>query len=102
MEIKIQCSCGSRYKFDVEPVNGQVPAPLSCPNCQADWTEQANAVIAQNLGVAASSTPPVAEASQPTSFAGAPPPPAVPSPTRVGLRLSAAAQPAPAPAEGVA
>ena len=70
MELKIQCGCGSRYKFDVEPVDGRVPAPLSCPNCQASWTDLANSMIAEAQGLPA------------------PPPPAVPSPVRVGLRLS--------------
>jgi len=25
MEIKIECGCGTRFKFDVEPVNGRMP-----------------------------------------------------------------------------
>lgn len=45
--IKIQCSCGQRYAFDIEPVNGRMPAPVACPVCGADGTVAANEIIAQ-------------------------------------------------------
>lgn len=45
--IKIQCGCGQKYAFDVEPVNGRMPAPVACPICGADGTAAANQVIAQ-------------------------------------------------------
>jgi uncharacterized protein YxjI len=48
MEIKIQCACGTKFKFDVEPVNGMMPSPVHCPTCNADATVQANVVISQN------------------------------------------------------
>src|SRR5688572_19543223 len=38
MEIKILCSCGTKYKFDVEPITGLLPAPVKCPVCSADKT----------------------------------------------------------------
>ncbi len=47
--IKIQCGCGQRYEFEVEPVNGQVPFAIACPSCGADGTVAANAAITQNL-----------------------------------------------------
>lgn len=45
MEIKVPCNCGSKYKFDVEPVNGQMPHVVNCPSCGADGTDYANSVI---------------------------------------------------------
>ena len=48
--IKVQCACGQRYAFDVEPVNGRMPAPVACPVCGADGTADANEIIAQTLG----------------------------------------------------
>src|SRR6185295_19804362 len=48
MEVKIQCDCGSKFKFDVEPVNGMMPGPVHCPTCNADATVAANVVISQN------------------------------------------------------
>jgi hypothetical protein len=90
MEIKIECSCGSRYKFDLEPVNGRSPTALACPNCQASWTEQADALIARSLGTAAA--PPLTVNAPPAPAvalvaAGATTPPSTSAP-KPGLRLS--------------
>lgn len=57
MEIKIDCGCGARYKFDVEPVQGQMAAPVQCPACGADGTAMANALIARNPPGAANRGP---------------------------------------------
>ena len=47
--IKIQCGCGQRYAFDIEPVNGRMWSQVACPACGADDTAAANEVIAQSL-----------------------------------------------------
>lgn len=47
--IKIQCSCGQRYAFDIEPVSGRMPGPVACPVCGVDGTAAANAAITQSL-----------------------------------------------------
>jgi len=52
MEVKIQCSCGTRYAFDVEPVHGRMPVRVKCPGCGADGTEFANEVLQQKLNLA--------------------------------------------------
>ncbi len=44
--VKIQCGCGQRYAFDIEPVNGQMPSTVACPVCGADGTPAANEAIA--------------------------------------------------------
>ena len=49
MEIKILCGCGTKYKFDVEPVNGRMPIRVQCPGCNADGTTDANQIIAQKI-----------------------------------------------------
>jgi hypothetical protein len=49
ISIKIQCGCGQRYAFDVEPVNGLMPHAVACPVCGADGTAAANAFMAQSL-----------------------------------------------------
>ena len=33
IELRVQCDCGQKYKFEVEPVNGRVPYPIACPAC---------------------------------------------------------------------
>jgi hypothetical protein len=47
MSLKIQCGCGQKYAFDVEPANGAMPYTVACPVCGADGTPAANAAIAQ-------------------------------------------------------
>jgi hypothetical protein len=105
MEVKVLCQCGSKYKFDVEPVNERMPWPVSCPSCGADGTAQANEIIAQTFAAnplaPAPAAPPMAV---PLAMAAPPPPPppAAPAPAPVaaapapgGLRIN---KPAPAPA----
>jgi hypothetical protein len=58
--IKIQCGCGQRYAFDVEPVNARMASPVACPVCGADGTAAANEFIARSLAA------PVAGAAVPT------------------------------------
>ena len=83
MEIKIFCNCGAKYKFDVEPVNGQMPRAVVCPVCGVDGTAQANQIIRQNL------TAPVAEP------LGVPAPrPAMPVPQAIRLPSTPTAAPA--------
>src|SRR6266542_3018129 len=48
MEVKIQCGCGTRYKFDWEPASG-LPAAVQCPTCGGDGTSAANQIIRQGL-----------------------------------------------------
>jgi hypothetical protein len=53
MEIKIFCSCGAKFKFDVEPVDGHSPGPVHCPSCGKDSTDATNALIHQALAASA-------------------------------------------------
>jgi hypothetical protein len=86
MELKLICQCGQKYKFDVEPVNGQMPFTVNCPICKLDGTSKANEMLALRT-----TTPPVA------GHTAAPPPP---PPPVGGIRInqgSPAASPAPVP-----
>ena len=47
--VKVQCGCGQKYAFDVEPVGGRMPSPVACPVCGADGTGAANEIIARSL-----------------------------------------------------
>ena len=49
MTVKIQCGCGQRYAFEIEPFCGRMPFPVACPVCGADGTSAANEVIAFTL-----------------------------------------------------
>ncbi len=50
MTIKVQCPCGAKYSFEVEPVEGRMPYAVTCPTCNADGTEAANKLIAAQAG----------------------------------------------------
>ena len=89
MEIKIQCDCGQKFKFDVEPVGGRMPWEVNCPVCGAVGTEKANQAIAQQ--VAAAPTIPVARVLTPSPTAAAIPtaaPIASPEPPKARLSIS--------------
>lgn len=49
MELKLICDCGQKYKFDVEPVNGQMPFAVNCPVCGVDGTPLANQLLTRQL-----------------------------------------------------
>src|SRR4051812_48548996 len=89
--IRIQCGCGQRYEFEIEPVNGQMPGPVLCPTCGADGTEAANIAIAQTVtpqpaaaltapaGLRIAAHAPPAHAAQPAIA------PSAPAPVRRGV-----------------
>jgi len=95
-EIKVECDCGQRYKFEVEPVNGRMPFQINCPSCGLDGTEKANAVLRQSA-VPPAPLAPVAIAAAPVAapLTAAPPPvPAGPPRLRINPTASHAAAPA--------
>jgi hypothetical protein len=49
MTLKIECPCGVRYSFDVEPLDGRMPWAVECPGCHADGTGAANQILAEML-----------------------------------------------------
>lgn len=94
MEIKVQCDCGQKFKFDVEPVHGRMPMRVNCPSCGADATPNANASIKEVLEQTqpASVPPPVTAPAQPSGLRvnrQEPTPPAAP-PTAPLPRMSVA------------
>jgi hypothetical protein len=107
-ELKLQCDCGQKYKFDVEPVNGQMPFKVNCPICGADGTSRANEMLRLTNPAPAMSAP-ASVMSAPTPVMSAPAPvgaPAVPAGApklRIGSVSAHAATVAPeAPAAPIA
>ena len=49
MKVKVQCNCGAKFEFEVEPVEGRMPMAIQCPTCGADATDLANSVITSQL-----------------------------------------------------
>ena len=66
--MKIQCSCGTKYAFDVTPEMAANPVTLVCQNCGADNSLAVNGLIQQQFpataaeGVVAPAAPEPAEA----------------------------------------
>ena len=63
VEIKIHCDCGTKYKFEVEPLKGRMPQRVFCPGCGFEGTGEANQQLHEKLP----STPTVAKQSSPIS-----------------------------------
>ena len=108
MEIKVHCDCGQKFKFDVEPVNGQVPFAVKCPVCGFDGTARANVILQQLLSSAPAA---ITNAPAQISIAASAPapapaytPPPAPAPMRpAGLSINRPPTPlqaAPVAAEG--
>ncbi len=103
MELKVQCQCGQKYKFDVEPVNGQMPFTVNCPVCGADGTQTGNAMLAQMAPTVAAAAPAPARAPVPAPASGLrinraeTPPPAVAAPPPVPAPAPPGGRPAPFP-----
>ena len=86
--VKIVCSCGQKYAFDVYPSNGRMPSPIRCPVCGVDSTAVADEIIALALKASATATPP------PLPTASAPsPPPTAPVPLIIRPRTLMSAPP---------
>ena len=55
--VKIFCSCGQKFAFEVQPVEGRMPFPIACPACGQDGTHQANQLIMRMLNGITQSLP---------------------------------------------
>src|SRR5438552_12475508 len=93
LEIKIQCGCGQRFKFDVEPVHGRMPFVVNCPICGLDGTEAANDMLRQMASAPAPAPvgSPAMVAAQPAAIAS--PSPIFPSALRIHKTASPPAEP---------
>lgn len=62
--MKIQCTCGAKYAFDVTPEMAQTPMQFVCSACGLDASDAVNRLVRQELGlpelVAAPTAAPVA------------------------------------------
>src|SRR5437899_10299618 len=88
--MKLQCSCGAKYSFEVTPDIAIRPVHFSCPACGMDYSEFVTNLVRQELGsppARAIAPPPPGYVPPPAAVA---PPPAPVAPATLG--------PAPAPA----
>src|SRR5215467_8621817 len=74
--MKLQCSCGAKYSFEVTPDMASGPVHFSCPACGMDYSEFVTNLVRQQLGPAPAIAPPPPGYVPPPS-AVAPPPTAI-------------------------
>ncbi len=86
--VKIVCSCGQKYAFDVYPLNGRMPSPIQCPVCGLDSTAVADEIITLALKATSPATPPPPPAAPVPS-----PPPTAPVPLIIRPRTLMSAPP---------
>src|ERR1035437_4482984 len=51
--MKIQCSCGAKYEFDVTPEMAKTPVRFVCSACGIDASDFVNSLVRQELGLSA-------------------------------------------------
>lgn len=106
--MKLQCSCGAKYTFEVSPEMAREPVHFVCSACGLDSSEYVTQLVRQQLGVnqPAIAPPPTSIAPPPPSIAPPPPsarnlPPPVPSiappPAKIGAMAQSPSIPPPAP-----
>ena len=94
--MKVQCSCGAKYEFDIAPAMVKNPVRFVCPACGVDASEFVDSLVRQELGQTA--TPPGVP--QPVFLSAAPAAPVrvpLPSPPAAARPAVAVRVQAPAP-----
>jgi endogenous inhibitor of DNA gyrase (YacG/DUF329 family) len=71
--MKIQCSCGTKYSFEVTPEMARNPIRFVCQNCGLDSSEYINELVREELSKPAARQPLAEEAPVP-AIASMPPP----------------------------
>src|SRR5690349_6648789 len=88
--MKIQCPCGSKFNFEVQPEMLAQPGKFVCAQCGADWSDYINGLIRQELMGAQQPTAAPALEPAPAAPEPAPAPDLVPAPppaAQSGLRV---------------
>src|ERR1017187_1923939 len=91
--MKIQCSCGAKYSFDVTQEMPQNPVRFICPGCGLDSSDFVNDLIRREFGQPAPDASPRLQAA-PESV----PASAAAGPARIHIHKAAKAEPAAEPA----
>jgi len=88
--MKIQCSCGAKYAFDVQPEMLSKPVRFVCASCGLDSSAFVNGLIRQELAGTSGSTslaPPIEAAAAPAMVSGQSEPAAPPAPPTPRVRI---------------
>jgi hypothetical protein len=64
--MKLQCSCGAKYAFDITPEMAQNPVSFVCPSCGLDSSDYVNQIVRQEISeLFPNATPPPQPAAAP-------------------------------------
>jgi hypothetical protein len=64
--MKIRCSCGTKYEFEIKPEMAQNPVRFVCPNCGLDSSDYVNQLVRQEIAEQfPNATPPSQTAAEP-------------------------------------
>jgi len=74
--MKLQCSCGAKYAFDITPDMAQNPVKFICPNCGLDASDYVNQLVREELASRGGAAP-MPETPAAAATAVPPPPPPV-------------------------
>ncbi len=85
--MKLQCSCGAKFAFDITPEMARNPVKFICPNCGLDASDYVNQLVREELASRAAEQPLPEAPPAPAPVVSAPPPSA-------RLRVSVEAKPA--------
>ncbi|HEX9048722.1 MAG TPA: B-box zinc finger protein, partial [Verrucomicrobiae bacterium] len=72
--MKLQCSCGAKYAFDVTPEMARNPVKFICPNCGLDASDYVNRLVRDELASQEPEPPQPDVPAQPAPAVSAPPP----------------------------
>src|SRR5436190_5788381 len=81
--MKVQCSCGAKYEFEITPEMARRPVQFVCPACATDASDFVDSLVRRELG---QNTKPAGNPVPVTGSAAAVPQVAKP---RLGLRIDA-------------
>src|SRR5205823_10892441 len=96
--MKLQCSCGAKYTFDVSADMAYAPVHFVCSACGLDSSAYVTQLVHQQLGVAMSAAPSAAASGPPPAAIAPPPPDYAPPPRPAAGSTGARGTPPPAPA----
>jgi hypothetical protein len=76
--MKLQCSCGAKYAFDVTPEMLQNPVRFVCPSCGLDSSDYVNELVRRQFAGQKPATPPATPESPRLKISHDEPPPSAP------------------------
>ena len=85
--MKVQCSCGAKYEFEITPAMASQPVQFICPACGTDASDFVDGLVRRELGQSARPTGTPLSVTGSTTTTAPALSAAVPQPPRLGLAV---------------